>query len=211
MASEWALIKERTCVIFCKFWNMKLIMHSNEQDGASLIRMMISKEAIFFRQQLCKAIADVLYQRMLEVIGQGIAITQHSSQWRLRSGPNNRDLSSLSRSSALTYDYQSVLRDRRLKVIFFKIFDSVRRDPVLTLRFCWASFIMFMTASALACHRILVSLSEIYLGPVSLPSKRVAISAWCFIDTLPRIPCFRANLGREDWHEKWQSRVQLDY
>ncbi|XP_034704591.1 uncharacterized protein slr1919 [Vitis riparia] len=146
-------------------------------DGASLIRMMISKEAIFFRQQLCKAIADVLYQRMLEVIGQGIAITQHSSQWRLRSGPNNRDLSSLSRSSALTYDYQSVLRDRRLKVIFFKIIDSVRRDPVLTLRFCWASFIMFMTASALACHRILVSLSEIYLGPVSLPSKRVAVNA----------------------------------
>ena len=156
---------------------MKLIMHSNEQDGASLIRMMISKEAIFFRQQLCKAIADVLYQRMLEVIGQGIAITQHSSQRRLRSGPNNRDLTSLSRSSTLTYDYQSVLRDRRLKVIFFKILDSVRRDPVLTLRFCWASFIMFMTASALACHRILVSLSEIYLGPVSLPSKRVAISA----------------------------------
>ncbi|KAL6318219.1 hypothetical protein AAG906_035725 [Vitis piasezkii] len=86
-------------------------------DGASLIRMMISKEAISFRQQHCKATTDALYQGMLEVIRQDISITQHSSQLRLRSGPNNRDL-----------------------IVFFKIFDSVRRDPVLTLRFCWAFF-----------------------------------------------------------------------
>ena len=148
-----------------------------KQDGASLIRMMISKEAIFFRQQLCEAIADLLYKWMLEGI---IAMIQHGSQLGLRSAPNNRDLSLHSRLSSPSSDYhhhQSLLRDRRLKVIFFKALDSVRRDPVLTVRFCSVSFIMFMTASALACHRIVVSLSEIYLGPVvSLPSKRVAIS-----------------------------------
>lgn len=151
-------------------------MDSNEQDGASLIRMMISKDAVFLRQQLCKAIADVLYQRTIEVIGQGIATIQHGSQLRSISGPNKRDLSSNSMLSSPMSDYQSILKDRRLKVIFFKALDSARRDPVLTLRFCWVSFIMFMTASALACHRILVSLSESYLGPLSLPSKRVAVS-----------------------------------
>ncbi|KAK9282959.1 hypothetical protein L1049_011184 [Liquidambar formosana] len=37
-------------------------------DGASLIRAMVSKEAFFFRQQLCRVIADVLYQWTFETL-----------------------------------------------------------------------------------------------------------------------------------------------
>ena len=37
---------------------------------------------------------------------------------------------------------------------------------------------MFIAASALAFHRLLISLCKTYLGPVSFAPKRFAISAW---------------------------------
>ncbi|CAK9136147.1 unnamed protein product [Ilex paraguariensis] len=147
------------------------ILHFTEfcmlmQDGASLIRAMVSKEAIVFRQQLCRVITDVLYQWISETIGRGALITRY-----------NIELGSSSTLSTPIYDYESILRDRRLKVIFFKVMDSARKHPVLMLRFCCSSFVMFFTASALACHRVLVSLSEAYLGPVSFAPKQVAFGA----------------------------------
>lgn len=146
-------------------------------DGASLIQAMVSKEAKFFRQQLCGVIADILYQWMCEALGQDVRITQYSSQVRLVTGPDNRELRPSSRLSTPICDYKSILRDRRLKVIFLAVLNSMRRDPVLIVRFCWASFVMFVTASALACHRILVSLSETYIGPVPFAPRRFAVSA----------------------------------
>ncbi|KAL9419021.1 hypothetical protein AB3S75_036888 [Citrus x aurantiifolia] len=144
-------------------------------DGASLIRAFVSKEASVFRHELCRVIADALYQWMCEALGRGIPVTR-SSQLRVAGGSDNRELEPSSGLSATIYDYQSFLKDRRLKVIFSKILDPVRRDPVLMLRLCWASFVMLVKASALACQRMLVSLSEAYLGPVLAP-KRFAISA----------------------------------
>lgn len=154
-----------------------LILHFNVQDGASLIQAMVSKEAKFFRQQLCTVIADILYQWMCEALGQDITITQSSSRVRFVGGPDNQELGSSSRLSTPICDYNSILRDRRLKVIFLKALNSTRRCPVLFVRFCWASFVMFVTASALACHRILVSLSETYTGQVTVAPKRYAFSA----------------------------------
>ncbi|GAY49580.1 hypothetical protein CUMW_120180 [Citrus unshiu] len=144
-------------------------------DGASLIRAFVSKEASFFRHELCRVIADALYQWMCEALGRGIPVTR-SSQLRVAGGSDKRELEPSSGLSATIYDYQSFLKDRRLKVIFSKILDPVRRDPVLMLRLCWAAFVMLVKASALACQRMLVSLSEAYLGPVLAP-KRFAISA----------------------------------
>ncbi|KAK6929208.1 TMEM115/Pdh1/Rbl19 [Dillenia turbinata] len=125
-------------------------------DGSSLVRAMVSKDGIFYRQQLCKIIADILYQWMFDSLGQGITPTQHNS--RVASPINH---------------YETMLRDRRLKVIFFKIMGSVRRDPVLMLRLCWTSLVMFMTASALACHRLVVALTEAYISPIPFAPKRV--------------------------------------
>lgn len=143
---------------------------------------MVSKEAKFFRQQLCTVIADILYQWMCEALGQDNTITQSRSRVRFMSGPDNRELGSSSRLSTPICDYNSILRDRRLKVIFLKALNSTRRRPILFVRFCWASFVMFVTASALACHRILVSLSETYIGRVPVAPKQFAFSAWYFIE-----------------------------
>lgn len=167
-----------------------LILHFNEQDGASLIQAMVCKEAKFFRQHLCRVIAGILYQWMCETLGQDIKVTQSSSRVKLVGGPDNRELASSSRLSSPIRDYHSILRDRRLKVIFFKVLNATRRrDPVLLMRFCWASFVMFVTASALACHRLLVSLSETYLSPVSFAPKRYAVSAWQWVHIFKKIEC----------------------
>ncbi|XP_059628301.1 uncharacterized protein LOC132271059 isoform X1 [Cornus florida] len=146
-------------------------------DGASIVRAMVSKEAVHFRQQLCRIIADIMYQWMFEAHGGGATTTQYSSQVRLATGDNLLDPFPSSRLATPNYDYQSILKDRRLKVIFFKILDSARKDPALMLRFYWASFVMFLKASALACHRVLVSFSETLLGPVSFVPKQFAVAA----------------------------------
>ncbi|TXG49556.1 hypothetical protein EZV62_025431 [Acer yangbiense] len=143
-------------------------------DGASLIRAMVSKEGSVFRKQICMVIADALYQWMFEVRRRGISVTKYTSKVRLAGGPDNRDLGSSSRLSTPIVDYKSFLRDRRLRVIFSKILEPLRRQPVLMLRFCWASLVMFVTALALAYHRKLVSLSESYISPISFSPKRFA-------------------------------------
>ncbi|XP_021832770.1 uncharacterized protein LOC110772624 [Prunus avium] len=142
-------------------------------DGASLVQAMVSKEAKFFRQQFCSVIADILYQWMFAAFGRGIATTRYSSDLRLASAHDNRDLEPSSKTPI--YDYRTIFRDRRLKVIFSNVLNSARKNPILMLRFCWTSFVMFTTALALACHRALVSFSEAYLSPISFARKQYAI------------------------------------
>ncbi|GFY84554.1 rhomboid protein-like protein [Actinidia rufa] len=72
-------------------------------DGASLMRAMVSKEAILFRQRLCRVIADILYQWMVKASGQDTIITRYSSWVSLESWPEYRELFS---------DCQRILRDR---------------------------------------------------------------------------------------------------
>lgn len=141
---------------------------------------MVSKEAKFFRQQFCSVIADILYQWMFAAFGPGITTTRYSSDLRLASGHDNRDLEPSSRTPI--YDYRTIFRDRRLKVIFSNVLNSARKNPILMLRFYWTSFVMFTTALALACHRALVSFSEAYLSPISFARKQYAIP-WCSYST----------------------------
>ncbi|KAK6228173.1 hypothetical protein SCA6_000513 [Theobroma cacao] len=145
-------------------------------DGASLVRAVVSKEAKVFRFQLCRIIADILCQWMFESLGQIVPASQYSYHLRLAGGPENRELGPSSRLFTPTYDYQSLLKDRRLKVIFFKILNSARKEPALMLRFYWTSFVMFIAASALAFHRLLISLSEAHLGTLPFAPKRFAMS-----------------------------------
>ncbi|KAM7274292.1 hypothetical protein ACFE04_028956 [Oxalis oulophora] len=144
-------------------------------DGASLVRSMVSEEAILFRQQFCRVIADVLYEWMFETLGQRIIPTwYYSSKLRMAGGSKCTEMD---RSSSSVYKYKSLMTDRRMKVIFLKIFASARKDPILMLRFYWASFVTFIMATALACHRFLVSLSEAYLSPLSFAPRRFAVGA----------------------------------
>ncbi|TYJ16115.1 hypothetical protein E1A91_A10G228500v1 [Gossypium mustelinum] len=148
-------------------------------DGASLVQAAVSKEAKAFRFQLCKIIADILYQRMVKALGQLVPASQYSYKLRLAGGHQNTELHPSARlsTSSTVYDYQSLLRDRRLKLILSKILNSARKEPALMLRFYWVSFVTFIAASALAFHRLLISLSAAYIGPASFIPKRFAISA----------------------------------
>ncbi|TYH51280.1 hypothetical protein ES332_D10G262200v1 [Gossypium tomentosum] len=148
-------------------------------DGDSLVRAAVSKEAKAFRFQLCKIIADILYQRMVKALGQLVPASQYSYKLRLAGGHQNTELHPSTRlsTSSTVYDYQSLLSDRRLKLILSKILNSARKEPALMLRFYWVSFVTFIAASALAFHRLLISLSAAYIGPASFIPKRFAISA----------------------------------
>ncbi|KAL2324793.1 hypothetical protein Fmac_023851 [Flemingia macrophylla] len=143
-------------------------------DGASLIKAMVSKEGKLFRQQVCKIIVDILYQWMIKLFGQGITVTQYS-RVILANGLSNKESGPSPRPSFSTYDYDSILRDRRLRVIFSKVLKSSSRDKILMLRFFWASLLVMVTASTLACHRLVVSLSEAYLGQIFDAPKRYAV------------------------------------
>ncbi|XP_071921435.1 uncharacterized protein [Coffea arabica] len=149
----------------------RLLMTAN---GTSLVRAMVSKEANSMRQQFCRVIADILYQWISRVLGNGVQVVQFSPQVQLGRGASNIEIDSSSRITPMI-DYQSLLRDRRIKIILFKILDSARKDPILMLRFYWTSFIMLVTASAMACHRVLVTLFEASLAHISLAPKRIAV------------------------------------
>jgi aarF domain-containing kinase len=129
---------------------------------------MVSKEGKVIRQQLCKVIADALCQWMIKLFGQGATDTQYP-RVMLADGPSNKESG---RSSSAAYDYNSIFRDRRLRVIFSKVVKSASSDKVLMLRFCWSSLVIMITASTLACHRVVLSLSEAYLGPIFDAPKR---------------------------------------
>ncbi|KAK9158321.1 hypothetical protein Scep_004895 [Stephania cephalantha] len=139
-------------------------------NGASLVQAMVSKEAIAFRQQVARALADVLHRWVINAFG-----TAHSRMSLSDGSSYNEGTLTTGPSPAYNY-YESILRDRRLKVIFFKVMKSTRRKPLLMLRFCWASFVIFASASALACHRFLVSCVEAYISSVSFARKQFAIS-----------------------------------
>ncbi|MBA0669888.1 hypothetical protein Goklo_000102 [Gossypium klotzschianum] len=158
---------------------LRLLPSKDGVDGASLVRAAVSKEAKAFRFQLCKIIADILYQRMVKALGQLVPASQYSYKLRLAGGQQNTELHPSARlsTSSTVYDYQSLLSDRRLKLILSKILNSARKEPALMLRFYWVSFVTFIAASALAFHRLLISLSAAYIGPASFIPKRFAISA----------------------------------
>lgn len=145
-------------------------------DGASLIKAVVSKEGKSFRQQLGKIMVDVVYQWMIKLLGEGITVIQYS-RVILANGLSNKESGLSPRSSLPTDDYNFIFRDRRLRVIFYKILKSASRDKILMLRFFWASLLIMVTASTLACHRLVVSLSEAYLAKIFDAPKRYAVSA----------------------------------
>ncbi|KAG5610952.1 hypothetical protein H5410_022233 [Solanum commersonii] len=141
-------------------------------DGASLVRAFISKEAKFFRQHLCRIVADILSQWIFEALGSNVI----SSQMQLTGAPNVM-LGSSSAVFSRDYDCNSTLRDRRLKLILFKVLGSARKSPILMMRFLCSSCLIFIKASAVACHRFLVCLSMSYLDRASLAPREVVVGA----------------------------------
>ncbi|XP_076936888.1 protein ACTIVITY OF BC1 COMPLEX KINASE 3, chloroplastic-like [Bidens hawaiensis] len=131
-------------------------------DGTSLIRGIVSKEARPFRYQISKIIADMIYQSICTALGNTFVVAKYGAIY----------------ASSLTpaVNYQSLVKNRRLRVIFLKVLESGRKNPVLMARLYWVSFVTLVAASAIACHRLVVSLSEAYLGRLSFGSKKLAVS-----------------------------------
>ena len=138
-------------------WSLRYVLCFNKQNGTSLIRTFISKEAHAIRQKLCTMVADTLYQWMVGI-----------------SGVNSLKFISLpdpppsSGTNITVKDFKSLIEDKRVRVILRKILESTKSDRVLTLKFGLTSFVMFLTASALACHRFVISVSEGYVNYLSL-------------------------------------------
>lgn len=92
-------------------------------------------------------------------------------------GAPNVMLGSSSAVFSRDYDCNSTLRDRRLKLILFKVLGSARKSPILMMRFLCSSSLIFIKASAVACHRFLVCLSMAYLDRASLAPREVVVGA----------------------------------
>lgn len=137
-------------------------------DGASLIRALVSNEASSFRQQLCQVVADILYKWISGAVEKGLSLPKLSSPFMASAGANDTSAGD---------EYESILRDRRLRVIFSKAFNSARRDPILLVRFCWTSFSMLLVSSAMACRRVLAALVGTYWSRVSYNPKQIATTA----------------------------------
>lgn len=134
-------------------------------DSTSLARAFISKEAIIFRKNLSAALADVFFQWMLKAIRGNGALGQCDQQYDEHTfAASKQKETMLGLSSVLSVPLlQAAVVDRRLKVIYYKKLNDVRRDPILMLKVCWSFSTIFMTAAALALNSFLVYWSESYV------------------------------------------------
>lgn len=134
-----------------------MVLCFDKQNGTSLIRTFISKEAHAIRRKLCTMVADTLYQWMVGISG----VNSLKFIWLPDPPPS-------SGTNITVKDFKSLIEDKRVRVILRKTLESAKSDRVLTLKFCLSSFVMFLTASALACHRFVISVSEGYVNYLSL-------------------------------------------
>ncbi|KAL9687802.1 hypothetical protein QQ045_032209 [Rhodiola kirilowii] len=145
-------------------------------DGASLVRAAISKEAVPYRQHFSKVISDIMYEWAIKKLRSRIASSQYAPLASFSDELNRIQAMSSHKQSIPIQSYFSILRDMRVKVIVSKILNSAKTDALLMIRLCWVSLVMLVTASALAFHRVLMTVSEASCGKVSVsPKKRVAV------------------------------------
>lgn len=137
------------------------------QDGRSLAQVVVSEDAVFLRQFVGRALADVIYQWMSEAMGVYKAVNQPNKCFEAE------DMQERDRDHTLPSNLlHAVMRDRRLKVIFYKVLKDVRRDPVLMLRVGCSFFAILARAAILGFHRYVVNLSDGYLSSLSFGRRR---------------------------------------
>ncbi|KAG0447941.1 hypothetical protein HPP92_028088 [Vanilla planifolia] len=119
-------------------------------DAISLTRMMISKDATLFRQQIGMFVADAFYRWMHEVILGNKDSSQNNGLMPEVNGKRTKILSLSSSPSPYQYN---MLRDRRIKVIFYSKLSQVRKHPILMLRACWSCFTVLVMAFMIALHK----------------------------------------------------------
>ncbi|CAA6655155.1 unnamed protein product [Spirodela intermedia] len=129
-------------------------------DASSLARAMVSDKAAFVRQHVGRALADVIYLWMTGVMTRRGVLTEYKGNLLIET----HDTFSGSFSPLLI----ATMRDRRVKVIVYRVVNIIRHNPMLLLRVCWTAIVVCLSSSALALHRLLVRFLEKYVTS-SLP------------------------------------------
>ncbi|XP_068652575.1 uncharacterized protein [Aristolochia californica] len=142
-------------------------------DPASLIRSLISKEALSYRKYIRGALAGMLYQRMVQTVDRNKTSPPCDSPLQTYSIGYRGARPSSESTAPLYWD---VFRDRRLKVIFSRVLNALRKDPILMFRFACTSFVVLISALAMSCHQFVVSWSEMYITNLSFPPRRYALN-----------------------------------
>ncbi|KAG6478783.1 hypothetical protein ZIOFF_062227 [Zingiber officinale] len=143
-------------------------------DSTSLARTFISKDAKPLRRDLSSALADILFQWTSEAFRRNGVEERNKLNRNMILESEQMERKPASPSKLSVPLLQTVLRDKRLKVIFYKIANGVRQDSMLTVRVCWSLAAVLATAAVLAMHRALVYWSETH-GRSFLP-RRIALS-----------------------------------
>ncbi|XP_042437489.1 uncharacterized protein slr1919-like [Zingiber officinale] len=143
-------------------------------DSTSLARTFISKDAKPLRRDLSSALADILFQWTSEAFRRNGVEERNKLNRNMILESEQMERKPASPSQLSVPLLQTVLRDKRLKVIFYKIANGVRQDSMLTVRVCWSLAAVLATAAVLAMHRALVYWSETH-GRSFLP-RRIALS-----------------------------------
>ncbi|KAL0918445.1 hypothetical protein M5K25_010454 [Dendrobium thyrsiflorum] len=125
-------------------------------DAVSLCSAMISKDAILFRQHMSMVLADIIYAWMSKTIIRGQTIE-----------PEER-----TKNTTISQLY-TITRDRRLKVIFYRMLREVRRHPVLLLRSCWSCFTIALMALVISVPRFIARCTESFFNSLAFLPRRI--------------------------------------
>lgn len=178
----------------CNGKSLNFIVSYIEQDPASLVRSMASKDAAYFRQHVSWTLADVMFKWMTEMRAStksrhGVTSVKMQQQQGMEI-ETETETKTCPPSAASGLALWTALRDRRMKVIFLKVLNGIRSDPILMLRFGWTSLTILLTASMLALWQSLAYWSEECLTSIScvLPKQFVISVPWnlCICNIRPR-------------------------
>ncbi|KAG0472854.1 hypothetical protein HPP92_014711 [Vanilla planifolia] len=132
-------------------------------DAISLTRMMISKDATLFRQQIGMFVADAFYRWMHEVILGNKDSSQNNGLMPEVNGKRTKILSLSSSPSPYLYD---MLRPQNQSHILQQVEPS-EKHPILMLRACWSCFTVLVMAFMIALHKFTSRCFEGFLDSLS--------------------------------------------
>eukprot|EP01018_Ginkgo_biloba_P031005 Gb_34764 [translate_table: standard] len=137
-------------------------------DTSSLARAFVSVDATVCRRHLVNVFSDALYEWGTRILREQKGICLHNH----RTATDLEKTTIVENTNASSLHIYNLWTDRRLKIIFYTAFKRLRGTPLLMLRAGWTFGVIFCFAVALASHRLLVSLCDIYTQPISAVKER---------------------------------------
>lgn len=135
-------------------------------DPVSLTRAVISKNAITFRRHASVVLADVICRRLLKACIGDDASSRYTGL-----------LLEVEGQVKTSYDSQfyTIMRDHRLRLIFYRLLGQVRRHPVLMVRACWSCFTIAAMALVISLPRFIAYCSLSFVSSLSFLPRKIAV------------------------------------